>query len=99
MENNVIQMAALAGHVVVYTISPIFKHIIDYGHLYFTNGLTNIVRLNVNCLWLVAVTLIFDGTQQIIVQRCQIAIPRWPKYISYAADNASFKNKAQNIEC
>ena len=29
MENNFIQMAAWAGHVVAYTIGPIFKHIID----------------------------------------------------------------------
>ena len=43
MENNLIQMAASAGHEVAYTISPIFKHIIDYMQLYFTIGFTNIV--------------------------------------------------------
>ena len=43
MENNFFQMAALAGHVVAYTIGLIFKHIIDCVQLYFTNGLTNIV--------------------------------------------------------
>ena len=43
MENNSIQMAASAGHVVAYTIGPIFKHIIDYVQQYFTNGFTNIV--------------------------------------------------------
>ena len=43
MENNCIQMAASAGHAVAYTISPIFKHIIDCVQLYFTNGLSNIV--------------------------------------------------------
>ena len=52
-----------------------------------------------NCLWLVRVTFIFDGTPQIIVQRCQIAAPRWLTDISSAADNALFKNRAQNIEC
>ena len=36
---------------------------------------------------------------QIIVQRCRIAAPNWPNDISSAADNAIFKNKAQNIEC
>ena len=37
---------------------------------------------------------------QIIVQRCQLlAAPRWPNDISSAADNAIFKNRAQNIEC
>ena len=29
---------------------------------------------------------------------CQIASPRWPNDISSAADNANFKNRAQNIE-
>ena len=43
MENNLIQMAASTGHVVAYTIVPIFKHINDCVQLFFTNGLTNIV--------------------------------------------------------
>ena len=43
MENNFIQMAASAGHVVAFTIGPIFKQIIDCVQLYFTNGFTNIV--------------------------------------------------------
>ena len=42
MENNFIQMAASAGHAVAYTIGPIFRHIIDYVQLYFTNSFTNI---------------------------------------------------------
>ena len=42
MENNFIQMAALADHAVAYTIGLIFKHIIDCLQLYFTNGFTNI---------------------------------------------------------
>ena len=102
MENNFIQMAVSACHAMpchAYTIGPIFKHIIDCVQLYFTNGFTNIVLQNVNCLWLVSVTFIFVGTPQIIVQRCQIAGTRWPNDISSAADNAIFKNRAQNIEC
>ena len=43
MENNFIQLAASAGHVVAYTIGSIFKHIIDRVQLYFSNGSTNIV--------------------------------------------------------
>ena len=44
MENNVIEMAASAGHVVeLDMIGLIFKHIIDCVQLYFTNGFTNIV--------------------------------------------------------
>ena len=52
MENNFIQMAASAGHVVAYAIGPIFKHIIDCVQLYFSNGFTNIILESVNCLWL-----------------------------------------------
>ena len=68
--------------------------------------------------------LIFEGTPQIIVQRCQIAAPWWPNDINsaadntyihnwslqpfsqdywpnfpVAADNAIFKNRAQNVDC
>ena len=43
MENNFIQMSALAGHAVAYTVDLIFKHIIDCVQLHFTNGFTNIV--------------------------------------------------------
>ena len=91
-------MAASAGHAVAYTIVPISKHIIDCVKLYFINGFTNIVLQSVICLWLVGVTLILDGIPQIIVQRCQTLVPRWPNDISSAADNAIFKNRAQNIE-
>ena len=42
MENNLIQMAALAGRAVAYKIDAIFKHITDCVQLYFTNGFTNI---------------------------------------------------------
>ena len=38
MENNFIQVATSADHVVGYTIGTIFKHIIDCVQLYFTNG-------------------------------------------------------------
>ena len=43
MENNFIQMAALGGDAVAYTIGPIFKHIINRVQLYFCDGFTNIV--------------------------------------------------------
>ena len=59
----------------------------------------NIFLQSVKCLWLISVTRIFDGTPQIIVQRCQIAAPRRPNDISTAADNAIFKTRAQNIDC
>ena len=93
MENNFIQVAASAGH--AHTIVPIFKHIIDCVQLYFTNGFMNIILLSVNCLWLVGITLIFNGTPHTIVQRCQIAASRWPDDVSSAADNAIFKNRTE----
>ena len=99
MENYFIQMAASAGHRVAHTIGSVFKHINDCVQLYFTNRFTNIVLKSVHCLWLVGVTLIFDGIPQIIVQCCQIAAPRWPNDISSTADNAIFKNRSQNIKC
>ena len=83
-------MAASSGHAVAYMIGTIFKHIIDYVQLYFRTLSFKTSRR----LWLVVVTLIFDGTSQIVVQRCQIAAPRWPNDISSAADNAIFKNRA-----
>ena len=43
MENNVIQMAVSANYAVAYTIGLIFKYIIDYVQLHFTNDFTNIV--------------------------------------------------------
>ena len=43
MENNFIEMAASAAHVVAYTIGLIVKHIINYVQLHFINGFTNIV--------------------------------------------------------
>ena len=49
MENNFIQMSATYSHAVAYTIGPIFKRIIDFVQLYYTNGLTNIVLLSLTC--------------------------------------------------
>ena len=43
MENNFIEMAASADHVVAYTTGSIFKHIIDCVQMYFTNDFTHIV--------------------------------------------------------
>ena len=43
MENNLIQMAASAGHAVAYMIGSICKYIIDCVQLYFTNGFMSIV--------------------------------------------------------
>ena len=60
MENNFIQMAAVA-----YTIGPIFKRINDCVQLYFINGFNEYCPLKRQ--WSLAC--------RIIVQRCQIAAP------------------------
>ena len=52
MENNIILMAASAGHAVAYRIGPIFRHIIDCVQLYFTNAFTNFASIVSNTyLW------------------------------------------------
>ena len=83
-------MAAPACHGVAYAIGSIFKHIIDCAQLYYTNGFTSIGLSSVNCLWLIGVTLIFDATPQIIVQRSQIAAPKWPNDISSLHERSNF---------
>ena len=94
MENNFIQTATSAGYAVDYMIDPIFKHIIDCVQLYFIAS--RILSFKASIVsGLVGVTLIFDGTPQIIVQRCQFATPRWPNEISCAADNAIVENRAR----
>ena len=86
MENNSIKMAASSDHAVANTISTL-------------SIVCSCIWPSVNCLWLVGVILIFGGSLQTIVHRCQIAAPRWPNDISSAADNVIFKNRQQNFEC
>ena len=95
MENNFIPMAASAGHAVA---GSIFKDIIDCVQLYFINGFILSFKASI-VFGLSAEHIIFDGIPQRIIQRYQIAVPRWPNDISSAADNAIFKNRGQNIEC
>ena len=62
MEKSFIQMAASAGHTAVanYRLCAAVLH--QLLHEYY--------------LWIVSITLIFDGSPEIIVQRCQIAALR-----------------------
>ena len=53
----------------------------------YTIGLISLVCRRNNYLW---------WHFLIMVQQCQIAGPSWPNNISSAADNAIFKNRAQN---
>ena len=94
MENNFIQTAASAGDAVAYMNGPIFKHIIDWCSC-ISSMASRILSFKASIVS--GVTLIFNGTLQIIVQRCQTAAPRWPNDVSSAADNAIVKNRAQNI--
>ena len=92
MENNCIQMAASGGHAVAYTLNPIFAAVF---HQWLHEYCPLKRQLSLACqrntyLW---------RTLQIIVQRCQIAVPRWPNDISSVADNVIFKNRTQNIGC
>ena len=83
-----------------YTIGPIFKHIMDYVPAVFHQWLRQYCLLKRQLsLAFVGVTLVFDGTPQIIVQWYQITAPRWPNDISSAADNSIIKHRAQNMEC
>ena len=82
MENNSQSVRFLSTlSIVCSSISPMASRILSFE--------------GVNFLGLIGVTFIFDGTPQIIVQRCQISAPKWPSDISSAADNAIYKNKAQ----
>ena len=42
-ESTILQIALSAGHAVVYTIGPIFKHIIDCVQRYFINDFMDII--------------------------------------------------------
>ena len=79
-----------------YTIVPIFKHFDWLCASVFHQWLHEYCPFKRQFLWPVGVTVIFDGTPQIIVQ---ITAPRWPNDVSSAADNAILKNRAQNMEC
>ena len=53
MENNIIQMAASAGHAVAYTIGSILRHIIDYVQLTYCVslfGLTKKIAVSITVL-------------------------------------------------
>ena len=82
MENNFNQMAA-------YTIGAIFKHIIDCVQLYFTKWLHEYCPLKCQ----LSLACRHNSNPQLIVQRYQIAAPRWPNGISSTANNAIFKNR------
>ena len=96
MENNFLQIAASVGHAVAYTIGPIFRRI--KCATVFHQWLHEYWPLKRQLSLSSGLTLIFDGTPQVTVQRCKIAAPRWPNHISFPADNAIFKTSAQNIE-
>lgn len=88
----------LPGLAVHHTVGLIFEYILDGMRLYLINCNADIVLEGVNCCWFVRITFVFDGSPQIIVQRCQIAAPRRPNDIRISADDAIIEDNAQKIE-
>ena len=54
---------------------------------------------DLNCLWMVSVTLILNGSPQKRVQRGQIIASRRPIDIRISADYSIFENGAQKVNC
>lgn len=98
MEHHFIQMAASASLAVRHTVGPIFEYILDGMRPYLINCNADIVLEGVNCCWFVRITFVFDGSPQIMVQRCQIAAPRRPNDIRISADDAIIEDSAQKID-
>ena len=73
MEYYFIQMAAAAGLTVAHSLGSIFEHFFECLGPYLVNGITNVGLKMVNCLWMVDITLVFNGAPQEIVQRCQVS--------------------------
>ena len=65
---------------------------------YVNNPDWRVTMTNYVCMYVVGVTLIFEGNPKIIVQRWQIAAPRWSNDISSAADNVIFSRPVE-IKC
>ena len=62
----------MAGLTVTHPINPIFQYIFDCLGFNSMNNIFNLVFQGLNCLWMVSVTLILNGSPQKIVQRGQI---------------------------
>ena len=87
MEHNFIQMAAWTGHAVACTIVPIFISIYRMCATVFHPWLHEYSPLKRQlCLACRHNTYLWP---QVIVQRWQMAVPRWPNDISSAANNAT----------
>ena len=99
MNHNIIQMTATAGPTVPHPINPIFKYSFDCSGLNFLNGNFYFMFQGINCLWMVSVTFILNGSPQKIVQRAQITAPRRQIDIRISADYSVFENGAQKFDC
>ena len=78
MKHNIIQMTATAGLTVPHSINSIFQYIFDSLGFNPMNSNFDFVFQGLNCLWMVSVTLILNGSPQKIVQGGQITAPRRP---------------------
>ena len=96
---HIIQMTATAGLTVPHSINPIFQYIFDCLSFNLINDNFDFVFQGFNCLWMVSVTLILNGSPQKIVQRGQITAPRRSINIRISADYPIFENGARKIDC
>ncbi|XP_018304756.1 uncharacterized protein [Mycetomoellerius zeteki] len=92
-------MTSTTGLTVAHTMNPILKYFFDCMSLNFMNGNFNLVFQGINCLWMISVTFIFNGTPQKIIQWSQVTASRRPIDISISADYSIFENTAQKIDC
>ena len=92
-------MTATAGLTVPHSINPIFQYIFDCLGFNPMNGNFDFVFQGINRLWMVSVTLTLNGSPLKMVQRHQIATPRWVTDIRISADYSIFENCAEKIDC
>ena len=76
----------------------IFQYILDCLGFNPMNGNLNFVFQGLNCLWIVSVTLILNGSPHKIVQRGQITAQRGSIDIGISAVHSIFENGAQKID-
>ena len=90
-------MTATAGLNVPHSINPIFQYIFDCLGFNPMNGNFDFVYQGINRLWMVSVTLVFNGSPQKIVQRGKITAPRQPIDNIISADYLTFKNGVKGL--
>lgn len=98
MKSDFVHVAPSTGLTVCLSVTPISDDILNYLGANFTQNSRNVVFQSWNCLWIIRITSVFNGTLQEEVQRCQIAATRRPIDISWTADYAVVKLGAQKVD-